>query len=242
MTEKTEETEETEEKNEDSAPQPYLLKPNEQAAIEKALEKREIAPPWLKVENNGMFIDHPSRRGDLLMQNALGASNKVFMDGLLSQVAKATGAEIKEADLNFMVSFINGIEPRDQVESALAAQMATVHMAMMNSMEDFRLARNLTLQDAAERGFNRFARTFTAQVEALKRYRSSEEQKVTLQHVSVNDGGQAIVGNVTQNPRETAPDKASSSTLALAHSKVAPMKTLGEAPRKATPARRKSIK
>jgi hypothetical protein len=41
------------------------------------------------------------------------------------------------------------------------------------------------------------ARTFAAQVEALKRYRTGGEQKVTVEHVTVNAGGQAIVGSVT---------------------------------------------
>src|SRR5437016_1013262 len=35
------------------------------------------------------------------------------------------------------------------------------------------------------------------QVEALKRYRSRGEQTVRVEHVTVNKGGQAIVGNVT---------------------------------------------
>jgi hypothetical protein len=233
----------TKKKNEHSAPQPYSPKPDEQAAIER-FKQRKIAPaPRLKVENNLVSIDHPSGpMGNVLMQNALGTSDLAFMAGLLTQLARATGTQIHEADLNFMVSFINGIEPRDQVESTLAAQMATVHMAMMKSMQDLPLTQNLLQQDAVERAINKFARTFIAQVEALKRYRSGGEQIVTVQHVSVSDGGQAIVGNVTQNPRETAPDKASSSTSAHAHSKAAPMKTLDEAPRKATPARRKSSK
>jgi hypothetical protein len=51
-------------------------------------------------------------------------------------------------------------------------------------------------QDSAERAFNKLARTFAAQVEALKRYRSGGEQKMTVQHVHVAEGGQAIVGNV----------------------------------------------
>jgi glucose dehydrogenase len=41
------------------------------------------------------------------------------------------------------------------------------------------------------------ARTFAAQVEALKRYRTGGEQKVTVQHVTVSDNAQAIVGNVS---------------------------------------------
>jgi hypothetical protein len=34
------------------------------------------------------------------------------------------------------------------------------------------------------------------QMEALKRYRTGGQQKVTVEHVTVNDGGQAIVGSV----------------------------------------------
>jgi hypothetical protein len=43
--------------------------------------------------------------------------------------------------------------------------------------------------------FNKLARTFVAQVEALKRYRSTGEQSIRVQHVTVNDGGQ-VVGDV----------------------------------------------
>jgi hypothetical protein len=51
-------------------------------------------------------------------------------------------------------------------------------------------------QDSASNAFNKLARTFATQVEALKRYRSGGEQKMTVQHVHVAEGGQAIVGNV----------------------------------------------
>jgi hypothetical protein len=53
------------------------------------------------------------------------------------------------------------------------------------------------------------------QLEALKRYRTGGEQKVTVQHVSVSEGGQAIVGNVTQEARSTAPQKPVATTPAL---------------------------
>jgi hypothetical protein len=47
-------------------------------------------------------------------------------------------------------------------------------------------------------------RTYATQMEALSRYRTGGEPKVTVQHVSVGEGGQAILGNVTQVPGETA--------------------------------------
>jgi len=57
---------------------------------------------------------------------------------------------------------------------------------------------NIPQQDSAERAFNKLARTFTAQMEALTRYRGKGQQKMTVEHVHVHQGGQAIVGNVNQ--------------------------------------------
>ena len=39
-------------------------------------------------------------------------------------------------------------------------------------------------------------RTFAAQVEALQRYRGKGQQKVTVEHVHVHAGGQAVVGTI----------------------------------------------
>ena len=54
---------------------------------------------------------------------------------------------------------------------------------------------------------DKLARTFAAQAEALKRYRTGGEQKVTVQHVTVNDGGQAVVGTVTTKGRGQPKDE-----------------------------------
>jgi hypothetical protein len=40
-------------------------------------------------------------------------------------------------------------------------------------------------------------RTFTAQVEALQKIRNKGQQKITVQHVQVGQGGQAIIGDVS---------------------------------------------
>ena len=117
---------------------------------------------------------------------ALASADWDFLHGILNQLANASahGQDIDERGLNFMLSVIKGIEPRDQLEAMLAAQMAAVHMASMT------FARRLAdvkdpHPDSAERAFNKLTRTFAMQMEALKRYRAGAEQKVTLQHVSV---------------------------------------------------------
>jgi hypothetical protein len=144
------------------------------------------------------------------LMDALASADWDFVSGIESQLADASrrGQDIDERGLNFMLSVIKGIEPRDQLEAMLAAQMAAVHVATMTFARHLAHAEEIVLVDSAERAFNKLTRTFAMQMEALKRYRSGAEQKVTLQHVSVAEGGQAIVGNVTQAPRENGREKA----------------------------------
>jgi len=111
---------------------------------------------------------------------------------------------VDEEGLNFILSLVKGVKPKDQVEAMLAAQMAAVHIATMTFARRLAHATNILQQDSAERAFNKLARTFAAQVEALKRYRTGGEQKVTVEHVTVNDGGQAIVGHVRHGGRGLA--------------------------------------
>src|SRR4030095_6650512 len=93
-------------------------------------------------------------------------------------------------------------------------------------------------QDSAERAFNKLTRTFTTQLEALKRYRSSGEQKVTVQHIDVR-GGQAIVGDVSQANRSTGPPASPQAPPALTHSKETPVPIVSEPARSAVPVKRK---
>jgi hypothetical protein len=144
-------------------------------------------------------LDHPEPKiAEVLLMEALGTSEPDFLVGLLTQLANAgkQGLEVDEKCLNFMLSVIKGVEPKDQVETMLAAQMAAVHMATMTFARRLAHVDNIPQQDSAERAFNKLARTFAAQVEALKRYRTGGEQRVTVEHVTVNKGGQAIVGTV----------------------------------------------
>src|SRR5437764_15393121 len=87
-------------------------------------------------------------------------------------------------------------EPRDQLEAMLPSEMAAVHNATMTFARRLNHVDNIPQQDSAERAFNKLARTFASQLEALKRYRSAGNQTVRVEHVTVHEGGQAIVGNV----------------------------------------------
>ena len=184
---------------------PYEPTRREKAVIE-ALHERERArapSPSLKVEpgTKGVRIgvDHPDpATGGSLLMAAIGASENEFVRPFLMQLVNAgtKGPVTDEADSNFMLAVVKGIESRDQIEAMLAAQMAAVHMATMTFARRLNHVENIPQQDSAERAFNKLARTFATQVEALKRYRTGGQQKVVVEHVTVNAGGQAIVGAV----------------------------------------------
>ena len=68
-----------------------------------------------------------------LLAEAIGTTDGDFVKGLLDKsstpVLKAD--EVDEAGLNFMLSVVKDVKPKDQLEAMLAAQMAAVHMATM---------------------------------------------------------------------------------------------------------------
>ena len=101
----------------------------------------------------------------------------------------------------FMPAIVREIAPRDGVERMLAVQMATTHVAMIRQGGRMANAEQLLQFEAHERAYNKLARTYTAQVEALRKYRNGGKQTVTVHHVNVEDGGQAIVGNVEARGR-----------------------------------------
>lgn len=128
---------------------------------------------------------------------SIGANNSDFCHGILSRIISAANAN--EDTSNFALAVIQSIAPRDATESLLATQMTAVHVAAMTAA--YKLAAQsdtLAKYEAFERAFNKLSRTFTAQMEALRRYRGGGEQRMIVEHVNVGAGGQAIVGNVTR--------------------------------------------
>jgi hypothetical protein len=192
-----------------------LVKPYEPTAAElRTLEAQRSrrqqqrlpirARASMKGDEVSLKPDHADAAfGHLLLMDSLGTTEVDFSDGLLAQLANAAtkGPIIDERQLNFMLAMVTGIEPRDQLEAMLAAQMAAVHNATMTFARRLNHVDNIPQQDSAERAFNKLARTFASQMEALKRYRSAGNQTVRVEHVTVNEGGQAIVGNVAHGGR-----------------------------------------
>ena len=103
----------------------------------------------------------------------------------------------QQTQIDACAEALAGIAPQDEVEGLLAAQMIACHSA---AMECFRHA---MLKEQSPEGrqmylncANRFTRTYALHMETLDKHRGKGQQKVTVEHVHVYRGGQAIVGNV----------------------------------------------
>jgi hypothetical protein len=188
------------------AAEPYVPTNKECDALSLILERMEkapgLAPVKIEARDGATNIgwNHPSQPvGAVLWANALGTADLTFAAAVMDQIAHVarTGAKLEENELNGMLSLVRGLEPKDPTEALLATQMAAIHVATMTAARRLTHVETLAQQDSASSMLNKLARTFAAQVEALKRYRLKGEQTIKVQHVVVNDGGKAIIGDVT---------------------------------------------
>ena len=136
------------------------------------------------------------------MMDAFGTNSISFIDqalGRLAAIMRRKGAvHPTEAELNAALAAIDGIQPGDEIQAALAEQMIATHETAMEMLTRAKQADLMpTLQECGSLAV-KLLRTYTAQVEALVRLRRGGEQRVIVQHVNVNEGGQAIVGAVNR--------------------------------------------
>jgi len=105
--------------------------------------------------------------------------------------------ETRDRQCSATVAGLVGIGPKDELEGMIAAQLIAAHNAAMECYRRAMLAEQ-TFEGRRENLLqaNKLSRTYAVLLEALNRHRGKGQQKVTVEHVHVHSGGQAIVGVV----------------------------------------------
>jgi hypothetical protein len=119
----------------------------------------------------------------------------VFL-GQIEGVVQAHGKD-KATVGNEILALLYEIGPKTPLEGMLAVQMIGIHYLTTEMMN--RAAYNEQTIDGVDRNVNRVAklsRLFVAQLEVFQKLQGKGQQTVRVEHVTVNAGGQAIVGNV----------------------------------------------
>ncbi len=129
----------------------------------------------------------------------LGSNDNDFIDNTLKQLLFASCSDGKTSTIDGVFAAFAGIKPQDELEAMLASQMVAVHNISME------MTKRALLKDQTVEGtnsninrINKLMVTFTKQIEALQKYRTKGNQKITVQHVQVNNGGKAVIGDVNQ--------------------------------------------
>jgi hypothetical protein len=167
-----------------------------------------------------------------VLRSISGSDDDDFGFNLVEQVVNAlrreragSDEETRQTDATFAAMM--GMKPRDELEGMLIGQLIASHNAAMECYRRAMIgeqtfeARRENLTQA-----NKLSRTYAALTEALDRHRGKGRQRITVEHVNVHAGGQAIVGAVT--PRDGSSQKSEQQTHAtreITHEPGIPMRS-----------------
>ena len=163
---------------------------------------------------------------------------------------KHSDPETRDRQYSATIAVLIGIGPKDELEGMMAAQLIAAHNAAMECYgramigEQTFAGRRENLTQA-----NKLSRTFATLLEALNRHRGKGTQKVTVEHVHVHSGGQAVVGVVEtpgggdgakleDQPHARQVAHASQPAMRRADAEREPMPVAGDAERPLPAARR----
>ena len=135
-----------------------------------------------------------------------GIGPGAWNDSLVAGIAQVcAGSDLRGDDMGAAakraragLAAMTGIGPGDVIADMVAAQLVSAHVA---AMDCYRRAAGgdlpLEVWREALNQANKLSRTSAALVEALNRHRGkSGQQTVRVEHVTVKDGGQAVIGPV----------------------------------------------
>ena len=153
-------------------------------------------------DNGGKLVMGVTAAG---VKAASGSESVHFQRELLDQVNeslwlpewKTNEQKLQAAKVAYEA--LQEIAPRSELEGMLAGQMIASHNAAMECLRRAMMesqtfeGRDLNLKHATK-----LMGLYERQLAALDKHRGKGQQRITVEHVTVEAGGQAIVGNVLQ--------------------------------------------
>jgi hypothetical protein len=149
-------------------------------------------------KNSNLTNEQKREIQNKIISKATGTSCHEYSELLISQ---AMAAIINHRGFTSSVNAIRGamldLNPRDAMEGMLCSRLIVLQNHLMDCLA--RAAPSKQTEQKTDLNINRatkLTRAFNETLEALSRYRRKGQQKITVQHVNVSDGGQAIIGDL----------------------------------------------
>jgi hypothetical protein len=176
-----------------------------------------------------VVADDPANRTGKL--KAIGGSASDAFNNVLANAAlqslwfKNSDPEERTRQISAVTAALIGIAPKDELESMLAGQLVAANAGAMKCYR-----RAMIDEQSFEGGkenlnqANKLSRTYVTLLEALNRHRGKgTQQKVTVEHVNVHAGGQALVGAVQAGGGVASDNQRQPHAKALAHAPERPL-------------------
>lgn len=137
------------------------------------------------------------------VQETFGLSDSALILQKINEIGKLlwfhedASKEGKHERIQRALELYESLEPGDGAEGMLALQMVGTHDAALECLRRAAISnQSFDGRDMALKHAQKLMMLYTKQLETLDKHRGKGQQKVTVEHVNVQAGGQAIVGNV----------------------------------------------
>ncbi len=180
-------------------PMTYTRTPAEAQRVAEFNARRDATPRAGSISTHGtaesgafqVALEHPDQEvGSVALMESFGVKEGVLGNALLFQIINICRENATDtpdqSTINAAIAAVHGIAPQDEAESLLATQMVGVHFLAMKLLQRSMTASSTVQTEQNVNLVTKMLRTFAAQLEALKRYRSKSEQRVTVTHQHVN--------------------------------------------------------
>lgn len=169
----------------------------------KQLPQKKDTPkaPTIIQDGNKINVNLTQEIGKTITGCQAIEASRVMAEMVLSAAADETAGDLIERQLKQYLSLMQDLAPRDPFEGMLVNQMFLVFRQALHIFNLSNLDGNegrTDIQDSLTNRYVKLMRLYTQQMEALDKHRRGGQHRMTVEHVHVHEGGQAIVGNVNQ--------------------------------------------
>ena len=162
-------------------------------AISATLDEKTNLPKY-EIQNLDKLVESmPSKNIDSTLNN---------LRDIMSYCTKTGGKDIEATTqkINAILSTLDSLKPTDNIEHMLISQMLlTNDLIMRYATENASPSNFFESDNINQKKFFQTSKLFIQQLDALGKFRRGGEQKVTVQHVNVSNGGQAVVTQIRKD-------------------------------------------
>lgn len=165
------------------------------------VEQKEAAATLPKCKDNTLNVQEGKQLR--LVASLFNTGHNGLINDILRKSVCGEPTKNQDEAVDMVLMHFTELKPESYLETLLVIQMLQVHNAAAScTQRAFHADQTFAGKELNANLAIKMHRTFLAQIEALQKLRGKGGQKVTVEHVTVNAGGQAIVGNVDHRQGE----------------------------------------